>query len=321
MKTSTTLVTGAFGFIGQHLCSNLEENGFPVRRMTRASVTQSQDIYGDLSDIGSLHKACEGVDTIFHCAGYAHAFGALSENDAQKHWMINFEGTRNLLQAAKAAGVKRFVLFSSVKAMPDPGNLLVDENFVGEPSTPYGRAKKAAEQAVLEMGLNCGMHVVILRLCMVYGPGSRGNLERMAQMVKRGLFPPLPETRNHRSMIHVNDVISAARIVAEDERANGQIYILAGNEAPSGHELFNLIRSSYLMSEAGWHIPLWLLQLLAKFGTVVEKLLGKRLPFNQEVLDRLIGSAWYSANKIKDNLHWQPRMTLEAGIKQLVSSR
>ena len=109
--------------------------------------------------------------------------------------------------------------------------------FPGSPETAYGQAKRAAEAAVLDAGQRHGMHVVNLRLAMVYGAGGRGNLERMGRLVRRGLFPPLPETGNHRSLVHVDDVVAAMRLVAADEQANGRTYIVASPEAPSGRAL------------------------------------------------------------------------------------
>ena len=91
-----------------------------------------------------------------------------------------------MLRAAAEAGVRRFVHLSSVKAMAEPGRDCVDEDWPGAPLTDYGRAKRAAEQAVLQAGAQHGMHVVNLRLSMVYGHGGRGNLERMARAVAQG---------------------------------------------------------------------------------------------------------------------------------------
>lgn len=87
--------------------------------------------------------------------------------------------------------------------MAEPGDACADKDWPGEPATPYGRAKRAAEDAVLEAGAKYGMHVVNLWLAMVYGHGGRGNLERMARGIRAGWFPPLPETGNRRSLVHM----------------------------------------------------------------------------------------------------------------------
>ena len=142
------------------------------------------------------------------------------------------------------------------------------------------------------------MHVVNLRLAMVYGSGGRGNLERMGRLVGRGLFPPLPETGNHRSLVHVDDVVAAMRLVADDDRANGGTYIVASSEAPSGRELFDMLRSTLGMRRCSWVLPEWLLRAAASGADGLEAILERRMPFDSEVLDRLLGSAWYSPARI-----------------------
>jgi len=271
-----------------------------------------------LSDFSSLKLACEAVNTVFHCAGYAHAFASLSRDDSAKHWEVNFEGTRNLIEAAGRAGVKRFVFLSSVKAMAEPSENCVDENFAGKPETAYGQSKLAAEQSVLDAGRRYGMHVVNLRLAMVYGSGGRGNLERMGRLVERGLFPPLPETGNHRSLVHVDDVVSAIRLVAADDRANGRTYIVASREAPSGRALYDALRQVQVLPPCRWSVPVSVLRFAARAGDGLEKLLGRRLPLDSEVLDRLLGSAWYSPIRIERELNWKAEVSLLEGLSEML---
>ncbi|MBK7416427.1 MAG: NAD-dependent epimerase/dehydratase family protein [Dechloromonas sp.] len=196
------LITGATGFIGKRLGHTLLEEGRSCRTLSRQVVLGNNIFNGDLSDKPSLSLACAGIERVFHCAGYAHAFSSLSGDDEAMHWQVNFEGTRNLVEAAGQAGVRRFVFLSSVKAMAEPGEVCADEDFPGNPDTAYGESKRAAEIAVLAAGQRYGMHVVNLRLAMVYGAGGRGNLERMGRLVKRGWFPPCrrPAITVHSSM-------------------------------------------------------------------------------------------------------------------------
>ncbi|MBK7846552.1 MAG: NAD-dependent epimerase/dehydratase family protein [Zoogloea sp.] len=128
--------------------------------------------------------------------GHAHAFGALGAEEEALHWRVNFEGSQALAEAAGRAGVASFVFLSSVKAVGEPGEACVDEDWPVPPDSAYGRAKRAAEAVVLAAGERYGMRVTVLRPAMVFGAGGRGNLERMAALVRRGLFPPLPETGN-----------------------------------------------------------------------------------------------------------------------------
>lgn len=312
------LVSGASGFIGQRLVSQLLLDGCVCRQLVHRPGGEPSAFVADLADGGALAKACSGVESIFHCAGYAHAFASLSGDDLAKHREVNFEGTRNLVEAAGRAGVKRFVYLSSVKAMVEPGEQCIDEDFSGQPETAYGQSKLAAEQAVLAAGRRYGMHVVNLRLAMVYGSGGRGNLERMGRLVARGLFPPLPETGNHRSLVHVDDVVSAMRLAAADDRANGRSYIVAGREAPSGRALYDALRQAQGLPPCRWSVPAVALRLAAKTGDGLEKLLGRRLPLDSEVLDRLLGSAWYSPTRIERELGWKPRVSLLDGLSEML---
>jgi len=312
------LISGATGFVGGRLLLALDKDSLVTRKLSRIPKQLPGSVVADLNDKSALAVACAGIETVFHCAGYAHAFSSMTGADAALHWQVNFEGTRNLIEAAGQAGARRFVFLSSVKAMAEPGEVCVDEDFPGDPDTAYGQSKRAAEAAVLAAGQRYGMHVVNLRLSMVYGAGGRGNLERMGRIVKRGWFPPLPETGNHRSLVHVDDVVSAMRLVAEDDRASGKTYIVASQEAPSGRGLFDTLRAVHGLSRSGWSLPVPVLRLAAGIGDTLETLLKRRLPLDSEALDRLLGSAWYSPARIEQQLGWKAKVTLADGLSEML---
>jgi nucleoside-diphosphate-sugar epimerase len=308
----TVLVTGAGGFIGGRLARPGD------RRLMRHGRGGADAAVGDLLDAASLDAACAGIATVFHCAGYAHAFGSA---DPDLHRRVNFEGTRNLVAAAGRAGVRRFVFLSSVKAMPEPGDACIDEDASGAPDTPYGAAKRAAEDAVLEAGAKHGMHVVNLRLAMVYGRGGGGNLERMARGIRAGWFPVLPETGNRRSLVHVDDVAAAAHLVAAAPAANGRSYIVADPQAYSGRQLYDAIRAIVRpQAPAGGAVPAWLLRAAGRAGSLAGGLLGRPLPVSTEVVSRLLDSAWYSPARIGRELGWQPAIGLAVGLREMLGN-
>lgn len=295
------LVSGSAGFIGRRLLQPGDH------ALARDGAKMSGAVRGDLLDPASLATACKGIETVFHCAGYAHAFAS---SDPNAHWRINFEGTRNLVSAAGEMGVKRFVFLSSVKAMAEPGGECVDEDWQGEPPSllsPYGKAKRAAEDAVLEASVRYGMHVVNLRLAMVYGRGGRGNLERMARAIQAGWFPPLPETANRRSLVHVQDVVDVMRLVAERPEANGRTYIVADPRAYSGREIYDAIRAVLRAPTLRWSVPAGVLRAAGR--------LNGRLG---EIVDRLIGSACYSPARIERELGWRARIGLKEGLREML---
>lgn len=304
------LVTGASGFIGRQL----------QRPGDRALVRNEADlpgaVVGDLLDPASLGSACADVETVFHCAGYAHAF---VPSDPDAHWRVNFEGTRNLVEVAGRAGVRRFIFLSSVKAMAESGDVCVDESWPGEPATPYGKAKRAAEDAVIEAGVKYDMHVVNLRLAMVYGRCGRGNFERMARSIRSGWFPPLPETGNRRSIVHVSDVVSAMRLVADAPTANGRTYIVADSRAYSGREIYDAIRAAVSPAPTiRWRVPAGLLRSAGRLGDGLGTLIQRSLPLNSEVVSRLLDSACYSPGWIEHELGWRAKLGLEEGLREML---
>lgn len=295
------LITGAEGFIGGRLfqCGN--------RILVRRAGSIPTAVSGDLLNPLSLEVACRGISTVFHCAGYAHAH---SSSDSSTHWRVNYEGTLNLLKAAGQAGVRCFVFLSSVKAMAEPGDDCADESLEGPPLTPYGLAKRSAESAVLECGSKFGMHVVILRLAMVYGRGGRGNLERMARAIRSGWFPPLPKIWNKRSLVHVQDVCEVMRLVASRPEANGKTYIVADPQSYSSREIYEAINTALgFSSSPKYAVPVGLLRAV---GCVNQRA--------RDIVDRLIGSACYSPTRIERELGWRARISLGDGLKEMLSN-
>lgn len=306
------LVTGASGFIGRRLLHPGD------RGLFRTASGLPGGVRGDLSEPSSLARACQGVKTVFHCAGYAHAF---SGADPQAHWRINYEGTLNLLQAAAASGVERFIFASSVKAMAEPVDSCADEEAPGDPKSAYGQAKRAAEEAVLEAGVKHGMHVVVLRFAMVYGRGGRGNMARMVHGVNAGWFPPLPETGNRRSLVHVDDVVEAMRLVDQCPEANGKSYIVAESMAYSGRAIYEAIREALALPRRRWAVPEWTLRAGGRVGDRLGSLLGRRIPLNTEMVSRLLDSECYSPAKIDRELGWRSKVSLVEGLREMIGTR
>ncbi len=307
LPNAQTLVTGASGFIGGRL---LKAGRIPMYRQLRPGVMRQ----ADLLDPASLCRACEGMQAVFHCAGYAHAF---LDSSAELHHAVNYQGTVNLLKAAGQAGVKTFIYLSSIKAMGEPGPVCVDEDFSTPPDTPYGIAKRAAEDAVLEAGVLHGMHVVNLRLAMVYGRGGGGNLLRMANGIRKGWFPPLPETGNRRSLVHVDDVIRAIECVALHHAANGRTYIVAHPEGVSGATLYRLLRATLGLRPFNWELPAFGLRFAAQLCDLLAQPLGRTLPLSRAAISALLDSAFYSPARLTADLGWCAKVDLPAGLQEM----
>lgn len=310
------LVTGAYGFIGQQLCLALRQSGAKVRTLGHRPATDHDDAFSmDLITDDCPAELCKGIDTIFHLAGKAHAL-AERTNDESEYQQINVEGTRKLLEAAKQAGVKRFIFFSSVKAVGESEFQPMDETLTLPADTHYGQSKYAAEQLVLQG--NYVPHPVVIRPCMVYGNTDKGNLPRLIRAIKRGFVPPLPELHNRRSMVHVEDVVMAAIWAAEKKQAAGQVYIVTDGHYYSTRQIYEWVREGLGKTPVKWEIPLVLLVGMAKLGDAIGRLIGRRFLFDSAALQKLSGSAWYSSVKIERELGFLPKHTLPQSLPDII---
>lgn len=317
-------VTGAKGFIGRHLTERLLRDGFVVHALVRdgshrIDCSQRVEITeGDVQNSRAMKAAAVGCDTVFHLAGKVHDISEVG-GDEMFYNSINVEGTRNVLEGAIAGGAHRFVFFSSVKAMGEEIPGCLDESFDPSPATAYGRSKLAAEQLVLDYGKRAGLHVTCLRLPLVYGPGNKGNLFRMVAAIDRGLFPPLPEVDNRRSMVHVTNVVEAAVLAATQAAANGQCYIVTDDKPYSTRRLYEMICRGLGKRVPRWHVPLGLLKMLGGVGDLLGRVRGKRFLFDSDALNKLMGSAWYSSDKISRELGYHPSINFEGALPELIA--
>lgn len=312
------LVTGATGFIGRALCGRLREEGSRVRALSRREAVGPWDeaVRADLAT-GALPEEClAGVDTIFHLAAKVHALGE-RWHEEESYRRLNVDGTRLLLEKARGAGVRRFVFFSSVQAMGEETPACLDETTEPKPVTPYGRSKLEAERLVLAD--SSPLRAVCLRFPLVYGPGHKGNLSRMVAAIDRGLFPPLPPVPNRRSMIHVRDVVAAALLVARRPEADGRCYIVTDGRTYSSREIEDAIRRALGRRVPRWHVPLLALRLLARGGDALERFHGRRVLFDSSTLQKLVGSAWYSSERIQRELGYRPSVSLLEALPEIVS--
>jgi len=309
-------VTGASGFIGRALCSRLMNEGWHLRVLLRhdASGPWHETVIGNLESL-IQRDVTEDIDTVFHLAGKAHALSETRQDD-DEYFQINTDGTRKLLEAAGNAGVRRFVFFSSVKAINEGSADCLNETSACLPETPYGKSKLEGERLVLKG--NYVPEPVVLRLSMVYGPATKGNLPRMIEAVAKGRFPPIPEFANKRSMVHVDDVVQAAILAAERPEAIGQTYLVTDGQPYSTRELYEWICQALGKPVPAWRIPKAVFQGLARVGDVIGKIRGRRFFYDSDTFNKLAGSACYSSQKIEQELGFRVHHHLRESLQDII---
>jgi nucleoside-diphosphate-sugar epimerase len=259
-----------------------------VRILSRKLHPVYETVICDFERESVASSAMESVDTIFHLAGFTHDLRNASRVE-YLYRKINVDATVELAELAVASGVKRFVFVSSVKAGGSPTfGVCVSEKYQGEPEGIYGKTKREAEMELLKIGKESGMHVSIIRPSLIYGPDVKGNLHLMLSGIERGWFPPLPETGNRRSMIHVDDLVRAILLVAEDKRANGEIFIATDSTPYSSHEIYSAMCSIVGKPVPKWSVPKFLFNMVAMAS-----------PKIRYKVDKLLGDECYSSEKLE----------------------
>ncbi|HLB43519.1 MAG TPA: NAD-dependent epimerase/dehydratase family protein [Gammaproteobacteria bacterium] len=316
------LVTGATGFIGQSFIPFLLKKGVTVRVLVRGLrqngfPSEVEQYIGDLTNADSLKGAAADVDVLFHLGGHAHAWKEKDEEAINKHTAVNFMGTQNILNEGIRAGIKKFIFFSTIKAVADTEKC-IDEKWDTQPNTPYGKAKRAAEEWVLN---NCNQHAVhacILRLPLIYGPGVKGNLYQMLQSIDKGYFPAIPFTKNQRSLVGIYDVCEAAWLAAQSIQANGKVYFVTDNQSYSTHDIYSIMRHALGKSHPWFYFPFWLFKILALVGDAVGSALRRRIPFDSQAFDKLFGTVYCDSSCIQEELGFCPQYSLRELMPEIV---
>lgn len=255
------LVTGSSGFIGNRLIKHLAEMRVSLRLISRQNQSNHETIICDLEQELVSISALESIDTVFHLAGFAHDLRGNDKVDT-KYQKINVDATVHLAKLSIRAGVKRFIFISSTKAGGTPNsNKCNTENDQTNPEGIYGKTKREAEIALLNLAEDSNMGVSIIRSSLVYGPNVKGNLKLMILGIEKGWFPPLPETGNKKSMIHVDDLIRAITFVAEETKAIGEIFIATDGKHYSSREIYNTICCLIGRPIPRWSVPKFLFDL------------------------------------------------------------
>ena len=289
-------ITGATGFIGQRLINAV--NG-EFRVLSRVKHPNYKTIVCDLQSEVIPDQALNNVSTVFHLAGFSHDLRDASKI-ADLYYKVNVSATVQLAELAVRAGVKRFVFVSSVKAGGDPSlGVCSSETNQGDPEGVYGKTKREAEFKLLEIGKESGMHVSIIRPSLVYGPDVKGNLQLMLSGIGKGWFPPLPETGNRRSMIHVDDLVRAILLIAEDKRANGEIFIATDGTPHSSRDIYNAMCNVLGKSIPKWSVPKFLFDMVS--------LISPRIKYK---VNKLLGDECYSSKKL-EKLGFKAKKTLK----------
>ena len=310
MAKCSVLVTGASGFVGTALCERLTHQGFNVRRVGRGAAAINEDDYfrvDDLSRDSDWQEALRDAEVIIHLAARTHVLDDQSADPLADYRNVNVQGTSALARQAAACGVRRLVFLSSIKVN---GEFTSGEPFTESdrpaPEDAYGISKLEAEKVLEQISGESGLETVILRPPLVYGPNVKGNFLRLLHAVARGLPLPLASVDNRRSLIYVGNLVDAITTCIDAPAAAGKTYLVSDGEDVSTPALIGKLASAMGKMPRLLPCPTGLLNLGAA-------MLGKRA-----AAARLTGSLCVDSTRIRQELGWQPRHSLDQGLNTTV---
>ncbi|MGE4513044.1 MAG: NAD-dependent epimerase/dehydratase family protein [Chryseobacterium sp.] len=291
------IITGASGFVGQNLSKYLTEEQVDVLVIS----------------LRNKWNCPKEADAIIHLAGKAHDTEDTSAAD--EYFKVNTELTKKIFDDFLHSDIKDFIYFSSVKAVADEVNDILDENQLAKPKTSYGKSKLKAEEYLLSKTLSDEKRVFIIRPCMIHGPGNKGNLNLLYKMVKKGIPWPLAAFDNERSFLSIDNLNFLIAEILKNKEIKSGIYNFADDDFLSTNELIEIISEVLKKKTRQLKINKFIINFFSKIG---DKL---KLSLNSERLKKLTENYKVSNQKIKQqlNIRHLPMSTKEGLIKTIKS--
>jgi nucleoside-diphosphate-sugar epimerase len=306
-------LTGATGFVGGHLAEALLRGGHEVRALVRAGSGSAaalaargvETVTGRLEDETALGRLVTGCEILFHAAGLVAA------RSEAAFLAVNRDGAAAAAKAARDAGVRRFVLVSSlsVTGPTAPGQPL-DEAATPRPVTPYGRSKLAGERAV--QGADVAWTIV--RPPAVYGPGDRQFL-RLFRAARIGVLPLLGDGRQELSLVHATDLAEALIAAGLSARTEGRVYHAAHPAVVTQRELVRAIGRAVGRRVRCLPVPASLVRIVLAVSGVAARLVGGATLLSADKAPELLAPAWAcSSEALRRDAGWAARIGLEDGL-------
>lgn len=301
------LITGVHGFVGSNLVVALKRHhslyGLDIVAPEKEGVVKTF-AWKDIETTSFPMQFLPKFDAIIHLAGKAH--DTKNQSASQVYFDINTGLTQKIFDFFLESSAKKFIFFSSVKAAADSvvGDMLT-EDVIPTPVGPYGESKIAAEEYILsklrsehgelKVAMQRDKQVYILRPCMIHGPGNKGNLNLLYNVVKKGIPWPLGDFENKRSFTSIDNLCYVVEGLLTKDVASG-IYHMGDDEALSTNELIALMCEAMGKEPHIWKMNRKMMEGCAGLGTLLH------LPLNTERLRKLTENYVVSNEKIKSAL-------------------
>ncbi len=326
--SETCLITGATGFIGGRLARRLLDEGYQVRCLVRASSDTSrleqldlQLTVGDLTDADSLLRAAAGCQYVLHCGALVSDWAA-----TQEIARINVGGTRNLLDAALDASIKRFVHFSSTDIYGYPDRSHTDETYTATRFRNwYAQTKLEAEAEVRRAEGEHALATVILRPATVYGPGSVDVVGEIARAIKGRHMLLIDRGRPLAGLCYIDNLLDAAVLALQHEAAPGEAFNVSDGLDVTWKQFTDGLASGLGCPQVRFSLPYWLASCIGFSLEHGYRLLrgatGLSLPplLSRQAVQVLGKSQDFNNRKLRHTLGWEPRVGYANGLAETLA--
>ncbi len=323
-------ITGATGFIGGKLVNKLSAQNHKIKCLVRRTSNiknienlNVETVYGDLGDFSSFENLLEGSEIVFHLAAFVSDFG--KKEDFFKY---NFEATKHLLDESIKQGVKKFVYLSTSSVLWRSDFWDVHKIVGIDESYPYPRtyndyyneSKSRAERLVISYNGKGGLHTTVIRPSGVWGAGDTVILPRILKAAEKGFLIPAGDGKGLVSPCHIDNLIDGTVLAANSDNSSGNIYFINDGNSINHIEFIKMLLNA---CGVDWSprlfIPYKLGYIIASLLELSHKIAGIKKPpvITRFAVAAIAGSRTYSIEKAKNELGYEPNVSLETGLSDL----
>jgi nucleoside-diphosphate-sugar epimerase len=285
-------ISGSSGFLGNNLINYLTPNRFNLLKRDETYIYRSH--------------------AVINLAGLAHDLKLVAEPST--YYQVNTEYSNRLFDAFLASDAEVFITISSVKAIADTSDEILVEEVSPNPQTHYGKSKLMAEYYIQSKQIPTEKRVYILRPCMIHGPGNKGNLNLLYQVIKRGFPWPLAAFSNKRSYCSVENICFVIKELIERKDISSGTYHIADDDALDTNQVIQLIGESLNQKVYLIPIPKGFITFIARLGDLLH------LPLNSERLTKLTENYLVSNQKLKNALGKELPVQAREGLLATLAS-
>lgn len=319
MDTDKTIaVTGTTGFLGSHLCERLISEGYKVAILARDQEKASKfegrvvkTVIGDIADKKTIAELVNDADMVIHLVSNFRT----ASGPPESYHHINVEGTATVLEAAKKAGVKRFVHCSTIGVHGSVKSTPANENSPFNPGDLYQETKVESENMVSASIGKSEMEIVIIRPCSIYGPGDMRMLKMFKMLSKRMFFLVGPCRENFHA-VYIDDLVNGFMLALNKPDAAGETFIIGGASYLSLKDYIAVVAKAVDAPLPWLRFPYWFFYSAAVVFETICVPLGIEPPLHRRRVRFYKNNRAFSISKAQALLGYEPGVDLSSGMKK-----